>query len=264
MNRPALLVVALVLVLAASLAQASSCNPDEAVAVDEKIAHYRESICAKKALDIAADLFREASIADAHSNNKAMCNSLHSALMKLDSYKTGAWRASHGNIADKIDARFDEKLAYFETTTCPQKTTLYRHLASKGNPWAMFRLADSYAKGAGLPQDDGEALAWYQRAAGLGHVQAYVALGLMFSDGLAFVPDYVVANDWFAKAAALGNAEAQYQLGVQLRKGLGVTQNPKQAAEWYRKAAEQGHPEAKTALSDMYRAGEVKKPFLGL
>lgn len=264
MNRPALLVVALFLVLAASLARASSCNPDEAGGVDEKIEHYRESICAKKALDIAADLFHEASIADARSDNKAMCNNLHAALMKLHRYKTGTWRTKYGNIADKIDARFDEKLAYFETTTCPQKTALYRHLASNGNPWAMFRLAASYAKGAGLPQDDGEALAWYQRAAGHGYVQAYVALGLMFSDGLAYVPDYVVASDWFAKAAALGNAEAQYRLGIHMRKGLGVTQNPKLAAEWYRKAAEQGHPEAKAALSDMYRAGEVKKPFFGL
>ena len=264
MNRPALLVVALFLVLTASLARASSCNPDEAVGVDEKIEHYRESNCAKKALDIAADLFQSALSAEARGDGKALCTGIHAALMRLDSYKTGAWRSSHGNIADKIDTSFDAKLTRFETTTCPQKAVLYHHLAVNGNPWAMFRLADSYAKGKGLPQDDSEALAWYQRAAGLGHVQAYVALGLMFSDGLAFVPDYVVANDWFAKAAALGNAEAQYRLGIQLRKGLGINQNPKQAAEWYRKAAEQGHPEAKAALSDMYRAGEVKKPFFGL
>ena len=264
MNHPALLVVALSMALPASLARASSCNPDEAVAVDQKIAHYQESICARKALDSAAELFRAALSAEARGDGKTLCNGIHAALMMLDHYGTGAWRSSHGNIADKIDASFDEKLARFETTTCPQKLAIYRHLALKNNSWAMFRLAESYAKGAGLPQDDGEALAWYQQAADRGYTTAYVALGLMFSDGLAFTADYPVAYEWFAKAAAQGDAEGQYRLGNMLRRGLGVTLDAKLAAAWFRKAAEQGHSGAKAALTDMYQSGETRKPFFGL
>lgn len=265
MNHPELLLVALFMALPASLAQASSCNPGEANAVDEKIAHYRESICAQKALDSAAGLFQSALSAEARGDGKTLCNGIHAALMKLDLYGTGAWRSSHGNIADKIDASFDEKLARFEMTDCPQKPTLYRHLAlNKNNSWAMFRLAESYLKGKGLPQDDGEALAWYQQAADRGYTPAYVALGLMFSDGLAFAADYPVARDWFAKAAARDDAEGQYRLGNMLRRGLGVTRDAKLAAEWFRKAAEQGHSGAKAALTDMYRSGETRKPFFGL
>ena len=264
MDHPALLVVALSMVLAVSPAQASSCHPDEAAAVDPKIAHYQESICARKALDGAAELLQSALSAEARGDGKTLCNGIHAALMKLDRYGTGAWRSSHGNIAEQIDASFDEKLARFETTTCPQKLALYRHLALKNNSWAMFRLAESYAKGTGLPQDDGEALAWYQQAADHGYTPAYVALGLMFSDGIAFTADYPVAHDWFTKAAAQGDAEGQYRLGNMLRKGLGVTPDANLAAAWFRKAAEQGHSAAKAALTDMYQSGETRKPFFGL
>ncbi|GAB4115292.1 MAG: hypothetical protein Fur0026_00920 [Sideroxydans sp.] len=264
MNRFALFVVAPLFSFFAAFAQASSCNPGEAVGVDEKIAHYRESVCAQKALDQAASLYQSAVQAEARGDSKTLCSGIHAALMLLDKYRSGSWRNSHGHLAEKIDTSFDEKLARFETTTCPQKPSLYRHLAKQGNPWAMFRLADSYARGTGLPQNDGEALAWYQQAAEQGYVPAFVALGLMFSDGQAFVPDYAVAYQWFTKAAALGDMQAQYQLGTLLRKGLGVARDPGQAAEWYRKAAAQGHAGAESALSDMYRAGEVKKPFFGL
>ena len=84
------------------------------------------------------------------------------------------------------------------------------------------------------------------------------------SDGRAFAPDYPVAAKWFGQAAVEGDAEAQYRLGMLQRQGLGLGKNPQQAAEWLRKAATQGHSAAKTALSDMYRSDEVKKPFWGL
>lgn len=247
----------------ASLALASSCEPGVAVGADAKIAAYREAICASKALDKAADLLHDALLAEARSDSKTLCANLHAALMQLDQYRVGAWRDSHGNIAEKIDAGFDEKLARMETTTCPQKPALYHHLALQGNPWAMFRLADSYAKGTGLAQNDGEALAWYQQAAEHGYAPAYVALGLMYSDGKAFVPDYGVAAQWLDKGARTGDAEAEYLLGNLLRKGRGVSQDPKAAAEWYRKAAAQGYAGAQSALAEMYRSGEAKKPFFG-
>lgn len=264
MNHPGLLLVALFMALPASLAQASSCDPGEATAVDQKIAHYQESICAQKALDSAAGLFQSALSAEARGDGKTLCTGINAALMKLDLYRAGAWRSSHRSIADKIDASFDEKLAHFETTSCSQKPALYRHLAHNDDAWAMFRLAESCAKGTGLPEDDREALAWYQQAADRGYTPAYVALGLMFSDGLAFAADYPVARDWFAKAAARGDAEGQYRLGNLLRRGLGVTRDAKLAAEWFRKSAEQGHSGAKAALTDMYRSGETRKPFFGL
>ena len=255
---------ALLLAFPPSPAQASSCDLEEAETVDAGIAHYRESVCAQKVLQSSAGLFESGLRAEARGDSRTLCNAAHSALMKLDFYRYGEWRTGHRNIAEKIDASFNEKLARFETTTCPKKPSLYRHLATQGNSWAMFRLAQSYLNGTGVPQDDGEALAWFQQAAGQGYIPAAVALGMMHSDSRAFAPDYPVAAKWFGQAAVEGDAEAQYRLGMLQRQGLGLGKNPQQAAEWLRKAATQGHSAAKTALSDMYRSDEVKKPFWGL
>ena len=255
---------ALLLAFPPSPAQASSCDLEEAETVDAGIAHYRESVCAQKVLQSSAGLFESGLRAEARGDSRTLCNAAHSALMKLDFYRSGEWRTGHRNIAEKIDASFNEKLARFETTTCPKKPSLYRHLATQGNSWAMFRLAQSYLNGTGVPQDDGEALAWFQQAAGQGYIPAAVALGMMHSDSRAFAPDYPVAAKWFGQAAVEGDAEAQYRLGMLQRQGLGLGKNPQQAAEWLRKAATQGHSAAKTALSDMYRSDEVKKPFWGL
>lgn len=263
MNRVIASATATCLALAAPFAHASSCDPAEADSVDQKVAHYRESDCARKAMDAAADLFRSALTAEGRGDGRGLCNGIHDALLKLGDYRTGAWRAGYDKIAKKVDASFNEKLARFETTTCPQKPAFYRRLALKGDPWAMFRLAQSYSLGAGLPQNDDDALAWYQQAADLGFLPAQTALGIMFSDGQAFVPDYPVARQWFIRAAEGGEAEAQYRLGTLLHKGLGIPRDLRQAAEWYRKAAIQGHVQAKSALSGMYRAGEAKKPSSG-
>jgi len=260
---PHYLLLTSALALCAGTACASSCDPKETDVADVRIMQYREARCAEKVMEQAAAKTREAQQLEGRGEVDRMCNALHLALMQLDPYRQGAWRDSYRRIAKEVDADFADRLARFEKTQCPQKIQVYRHLAAKGDAWAMFRLGSSYAKGMGVPQDDNEALTWFQLAAEQGHPAAYMALGMMFSEGKAFAPDYRAAFDWFMKSAALNDAEEQFQLGGLYRKGLGVEKNAQQAAEWYRKAAGQGHEGAKARLNEMYRSGEAPKPLFG-
>lgn len=255
--------LAAVLSLCSSLSFASSCDPSEQDVPDTGIMHYRESKCANKALDQAKELFDEGIKLEARGEMSRMCSNFNNALMQLERYRRGDWRENYARIAKKVDEDFTDRLARFEKTVCLQKIQMYRHLASKGDAWAMFRLGSSYAKGIGVRQNDTEALNWLQQAADRDYPEAYMSLGIMYSDGMAFAPDYRIAFNWFSKSAALNNPEAQFQLGSMYRKGMGVEKSPKQAVEWYRKAAEQGHEGAKVRLKEMYRAKEAKEPLFG-
>ena len=257
------LTLAAALMLCHSTAFASSCDPSEKDVADTSIMHYRESKCANKVLDRAEATFKEGEMLEKRGEMSRMCSTFNNALLQLNGYRRGDWRDNYSRIAKRVDEVFADRLARFEKTICPQKIALYRHLSSKGDAWAMFRLGSSYAKGIGVGQNDTEALAWLQQAADRDHPDAYMALGLMYSDGMAFAPDYRIAFNWFAKSAALNNAEAQFQLGGLYRKGMGVEKSAKQAVEWYRKAAEQGHEGAKARLKEMYRAKEANEPLFG-
>ncbi len=260
MHRTGKLALVFTLAFVTLSAQASSCDPSQPASVDSQIVNYTESNCAKNALKIAADRVQEGEKAQSNGEFQHMCSAVYSALLQLERYRAGAWRESHKNIAEKIDHDYAEVLDSFMKTSCAQKTTLYRHLADQGDAWGMYNLGNVYAKGIGVPLDDGEALAWYQKAAGLGYVPAYIALGQMYSEGKAFLPDYAVAFEWYVKGAQQGDAEAQYIVAGMYRKGTGTAKDLKKAAEWYKKAADQKHAGAKTRLEEMYKAGEAKKP----
>ncbi len=262
-QRLSTLTLAAAFLLCSGTALASSCDQSEADVADTSIMHYRESKCADKVMNQAEATFKEGVELEKRGEMSRMCGNFNSALMQLDRYRRGDWREKYSRVAKQVDEDFADRLARFEKTICPQKIQLYRHLANKGDARAMFRLGSSYLKGAGVPQNDTEALNWLQQAANRDYPDAYMALGMMYSDGMAFAPDYRIAFTWFSKSAGLNNAEAQFQLGGLYRKGMGVEKSPQQAVEWYRKAAEQGHQGAKARLKEMYRAKEAKEPLFG-
>jgi TPR repeat protein len=53
--------------------------------------------------------------------------------------------------------------------------------------------------------------------------------------------DYVQAVFWYRKAAGQGHIVAQTNLGLMYEHGQGVAQDYSQAAAWYRKEQSQGH-----------------------
>ncbi|TNC96331.1 MAG: hypothetical protein FD121_1152 [Gallionellaceae bacterium] len=258
MNRIIQLAFAVLSVVALS-AQASSCDPKTPPKLDPKIALYNESNCAITAMDTAHKHTRDAAAAESKSDTLRKCESSYAALMVLDKYKEGEWRVSYKLIAEKVDRQYDETQARFIQSTCPQKLELYRHLANKGDAWAMYNLGAAYTKGSGVPQSDDVALTWYIFAAEKGNLDAYLALGKLYSDGIAFKPDYALALDWYTKAATAGDAGAQYTVASMHRKGLGTERDANKAVEWYKKAAEQKFEGAKAKLEEMYKAGEAKR-----
>lgn len=255
------LIVATSLALITASAQASSCDPNTPAKLDPKIALYNESNCAIRAMDIAHRHTLDAARAESKSDTPRMCEASYAALMVLDKYKEGEWRAGYKPIAEKVDAQYTETQARFLKTTCPQKLDLYRHLANKGEAWAMYNIGVAYAKGNGVPQSDDVALTWYMFAAEKENIDAYMALGKLYSDGTAFKPDYTAALDWYTKAATAGDATAQYIVASMYHKGLGTERDPQKAAEWFKKAAAQKYGDAKSRLEELYKSGEAKRTY---
>ena len=66
-----------------------------------------------------------------------------------------------------------------------------------------------YADGAGVPQDNAEAVKWYRKAADQGHVDAQCNLGKAYYVGLGVLESATEAMKWFRKAAEQGHEGAQ-------------------------------------------------------
>lgn len=63
--------------------------------------------------------------------------------------------------------------------------------------------------GAGVPQDDGEAVLRFRRAASQGFAPAQGNLGVMYYEGRGVIKDLVLAHMWFNIASANGNERAR-------------------------------------------------------
>jgi TPR repeat protein len=81
-------------------------------------------------------------------------------------------------------------------------------LAHGGEPRAQYDLGLMYDKGQGVPQNDAEAMRWYERAAEQGEPRAQYNLGLMHLNGQGVPPDVVKAYFWVSLSASQGNAHA--------------------------------------------------------
>ena len=78
----------------------------------------------------------------------------------------------------------------------------------QGHAGAQSALGLKYASGAGVPEDDVEAVRWYRLAAEQGHAEAQWLLGLMYGDGDGVPGDDVLAYMWFDVSAAQGHGSA--------------------------------------------------------
>ena len=79
----------------------------------------------------------------------------------------------------------------------------------QGHAGAQAALGLKYASGAGVPEDDVEAVRWYRLAAEQRHAEAQWLLGSMYGDGGGVPEDDVLAYMWFDLSAAQGHGSAQ-------------------------------------------------------
>ena len=129
--------------------------------------------------------------------------------------------------------------------------------------WAAFAVPNPPVLGAELPvpENYGQAMGWYERAATAGNAKAQYYLGIMLETGVRGAPDPARAVVWFRKAAEQGHLEAQYRLALIYQQGRsagqksGVARDLAEAARWFRMAAEAGLAQAQFNLALMYEGG---------
>jgi TPR repeat protein len=131
----------------------------------------------------------------------------------------------------------------------------YRKAADQGNAGAQVKMGEVYLVGRGVPRDYGEALKWYRKAADQGNARAQEKMGDMYSAGHGVPRDLGDAMKWYRKAADRGSVDAQVKIGDMYAVGLGVPRDFGEAVQWYRKAADQGNARAQTTLGAYYRRG---------
>ena len=84
-----------------------------------------------------------------------------------------------------------------------------RSCAEHGDAVAQTNLGLMYMYGRGVPEDDAEAVRWYQLAAEQGYASAQFSLGFMYYSGEGVRQDNVLAYMWLNLAAAQGNGFAR-------------------------------------------------------
>ena len=76
-----------------------------------------------------------------------------------------------------------------------------------------------YDQGDGVPEDDAEAVRWYQMAAEQGHARLNSISVLMYAQGEGVPEDDAEAVRWYQMAAEQGQAGAQSNLGLHVCPG---------------------------------------------
>jgi TPR repeat protein len=126
-----------------------------------------------------------------------------------------------------------------------------REVAELGYAEAQYELGKQYEGGAGVPLDDGEAMAWYLKAANntkmysehiLDHPsrKAAYAIAKMYEEGRGVPKNDETALAWIIKAAEMGDSEAPWDIANRYAKGIGVPKDTAVAAEWYVEAESRG------------------------
>lgn len=141
----------------------------------------------------------------------------------------------------------------------------YRDAARQGHKGARWKLANMYAAGDGVPEDDLEAFRIFQGIVNQGAepgtqdasfvANALVSLSDYIRTGIPETP--VVADPRRARellwqaAANFGEPNAQFKLGDMFLMGEGGPADPRKAAQWFNLAAQKGHAGAQAKLGHL-------------
>jgi TPR repeat protein len=107
-----------------------------------------------------------------------------------------------------------------------------------------------------VPQNTGEAIQWYRKAAEQNQPDAAAALGdIYFLGQNGIKASGLEAFKWYRIGAAQNNADCLNGLGFLYERGLGVPKNPAKAAAYYQQAAERGYIRAYANLGQLYVDG---------
>jgi TPR repeat protein len=141
--------------------------------------------------------------------------------------------------------------AYAAAQQWPDAVGAYRKAVDKGSTTAMVELGVMFGTGTGVPKDEAQARALFERAAAAGNPRGVTNLAALTGGA----PADPRSRAMFAKAAETGSAEAQYQLGLMAADGVGGPRDDAAARAWFDKAAAQGHPGALERMGAFAQSG---------
>ncbi len=141
----------------------------------------------------------------------------------------------------------------------------YRYAAEKGHTGSRWALANMYADGDGVVEDDFEAFKIYAEIASQGvepgsedtgfFVNALLALAGYYRKGIPGSPvktDLTQARQlYFQVASTFGIPEAQFQLARMMLSGEGGKTSTQQAKKWLNLARKSGHPGAMAVFGNL-------------
>jgi len=126
---------------------------------------------------------------------------------------------------------FEDGIAAYERGDYLTALHLWKPLAEQGNASAQFNLGLMHADGRGVPQNDAEAVKWYQKAADQGDAMAKINLGVLYANDQGEPQDYVQAHLWFSIAAARYPEKDHREEAVSARDRVAAKITPEQIAE---------------------------------
>lgn len=135
-----------------------------------------------------------------------------------------------------------------------QALAWFEKAATDGNIQALYATAYMYEEGKGTAADPIKALFWYKKSAEQGDTDASDKLGNIYYYGKGVQKDYAVAFSWYNKAATAGNSNSEYHLGYMYLYGQGIQKNTPLAYDWLKKAANQKYVPAQVQLGIMYES----------
>ena len=152
----------------------------------------------------------------------------------------------------------------------PDAFKYYKLSAEQGHSAAQQKLGMLYAYGYGATQDLAQSIAWYEKSAAQGNIEAEFALALAYLRGNEGVPkdaakalsyfQKLEAHDWNLDADGRSLVEyvieAKYRMGMMYRDGIGVDKDLARAAHWFELAARSRSGEGCYLLGRAYEKGE--------
>lgn len=102
----------------------------------------------------------------------------------------------------------------------------YKQLAEQGDVNSQYNLAEMYAYGEGIPEDDTEAVKWFLLAAEQGYIKAQFNLGVMLAKGEGVPQDYTAAYVWLSVASSQG-----HEMSATFKKRVEAALTPAQIAK---------------------------------
>jgi len=116
-----------------------------------------------------------------------------------------------------------------------------------------------YINGNGFAKNGAEAVYWWRKAAGQGHVKAQTALGKAYYNGIGVTKDYMKALHWFRQSAENGDETAMMLLGVVYLLGEGATKDNVMAYMWLNLATANGNDKAGKLRDDLEKKMTVSQ-----